>query len=82
MLASPFYPTTPAFSTHADDSPAYRPSKTLEDFKTLLPPVEFVEGSSSGTLAVAEGRYEPINVPAAKPAKPQVRRTTRARRPR
>lgn len=34
----------------------------MEAFNSLLPPpIEFVEGSSSGTLAVAEGKYEPIN---------------------
>jgi ubiquitin carboxyl-terminal hydrolase 36/42 len=59
LVATPLHP--PSFSTqHAsEDSSQYRPS---QDFKSLLPPIEFVEGSSSGGLAVPEGRYEPINV--------------------
>ncbi|KAF8914202.1 hypothetical protein CPB84DRAFT_1669630 [Gymnopilus junonius] len=62
MLASPFLPSA-VFSQHPSDDPLqYRPSKDMEAFNSLLPPpVEFVEGSSSGTLAVAEGKYEPIN---------------------
>ncbi|KAJ3501410.1 hypothetical protein NLJ89_g9350 [Agrocybe chaxingu] len=52
------------FSTQpgSDDPLHYRPAKDLETFNSLLPPpIEFVEGSSSGTLAVAEGKYEAIN---------------------
>ncbi|CAA7260068.1 unnamed protein product [Cyclocybe aegerita] len=63
MLASPFLPPT-MFSTQpsSDDPLHYRPAKDLETFNSLLPPpIEFVEGSSSGTLAVAEGKYEAIN---------------------
>jgi ubiquitin carboxyl-terminal hydrolase 36/42 len=58
LLATPLHP--PSFSAQrtSEDSPQYRPS---QDFKSLLPPIEFVEGSSSGVLAVPEGRYEPIN---------------------
>lgn len=49
-----------ALETH--DLAQYRPAKDLETFNSLLPPpIEFVEGSSSGTLAVAEGKYKPIN---------------------
>ncbi|KAI0068567.1 hypothetical protein BV25DRAFT_1772554, partial [Artomyces pyxidatus] len=62
MLASPLYPAS--FSPHhpQDDSAQYRPAKDKEAFIKLLPPaVEFVEGSSSGTLALVEGKYEPIN---------------------
>jgi hypothetical protein len=49
---------------HSDrEHHSYRPAKNLEAFNSLLPPaVEFVEGSSTGALAVAEGKYEPINV--------------------
>ncbi|PPQ66570.1 hypothetical protein CVT26_009470 [Gymnopilus dilepis] len=63
MLASPFLPSAPFASQHApEDSMQYRPSKDMDAFNSLLPPpIEFVEGSSSGTLAVAEGKYEPIN---------------------
>ncbi|KAI0720329.1 hypothetical protein C8T65DRAFT_567932 [Cerioporus squamosus] len=57
MLASPLLPS-PRF---AEDT-SYRPSKDLESFNKLLPPpIEFIEGSSSGVLAVAEGKYQPIN---------------------
>lgn len=58
LLATPLHPHS--FSTqHAlEDSSKYR---TSQDFKSLLAPIEFVEGSSSGGLAVPEGRYEPIN---------------------
>lgn len=50
---------TPFFSpqTTAEDSP-YGPP---QDFKSLLPPIEFVEGSSTGNFAVPEGKYTPIN---------------------
>ncbi|KAK2466050.1 hypothetical protein APHAL10511_001692 [Amanita phalloides] len=58
----------PASSTaftpsHPSDEPhQYRPARDLESFNKLLPPpIEFVEGSSSGMLAVPEGKYEPIN---------------------
>ncbi|OBZ77162.1 Ubiquitin carboxyl-terminal hydrolase 42 [Grifola frondosa] len=58
MLASPLLPS-PGFS---EDASQYRPVKDLEAFNKLLPPpIEFVEGSSSGTLAIAEGKYQPIN---------------------
>jgi ubiquitin carboxyl-terminal hydrolase 36/42 len=58
LLATPVHP--PSFSTQhtSEDSSQYRPS---QDFKALLPPIEFIEGSSSGALAVPEGKYEPIN---------------------
>lgn len=66
LLATPLH--LPSFSTQhtSEDSSQYRPS---QDFKSLLPPIEFVEGSSSGGLAVPEGRYEPIN---ATPKAPKV----------
>ena len=63
VLASQVFSTSP-FSVHnpTDERGQYRPAKNVEAFNSLLPPpVEFVEGSSSGTLAVAEGKYEPIN---------------------
>jgi ubiquitin carboxyl-terminal hydrolase 36/42 len=52
------------FSTQssADEPLHYHPAKDLDTFNSLLPPpIEFIEGSSSGMLAVAEGKYEPIN---------------------
>lgn len=64
MLASPLLLPPPLFSSgHGnDESMSYGPAKDLESFNSLLPPpIEFVEGSSAGTLAVAEGKYEPIN---------------------
>ncbi|EAU84350.1 Usp36 protein [Coprinopsis cinerea okayama7 len=63
MLASPLLPAPPTFGPQpaSDD---YRPAKDIEAFNNLLPPpVEFVEGSSSGAYAVPEGKYKPINVP-------------------
>lgn len=71
MLASPLLPIQPSFTT-ADDSLQYRPSKDKEAFNSLLPPpIEFVEGSSSGALAVPPGKYEPINA-SPKAVKPNV----------
>ena len=63
MLVSPLLPTPP-FSTQllSDDPAQLKPSKDIDAFNSLLPPpIEFVEGSSSGVLAVAEGKYDPIN---------------------
>lgn len=58
LLATPIHP--PSFSAQhpSEDSSQYRPA---QDFKSLLAPIEFVEGSSTGGLAVPEGKYEPIN---------------------
>ena len=64
MLASPLYPAPPPFSPqHTSEDPLqYRPSRDLEAFNNLLPPpIEFIEGSSSGALAIPEGKYHPIN---------------------
>lgn len=63
MLASPLYPTSSfAPQLASDDHSQFRPARDIEAFNNLLPPpIEFVEGSSSGALAVAEGKYEPIN---------------------
>ncbi|KAF9534687.1 hypothetical protein CPB83DRAFT_780398 [Crepidotus variabilis] len=72
MLASPLMPAPAMFSAQmgTEDSLHYRPAKDLETFNSLLPaPIEFIEGSSSGTLAVAEGKYEPIN------ASPKIQKT-------
>lgn len=80
MLAAPLQP---AAVLESRDLAQYRPVKDIETFNTLLPPpIEFVEGSSSGTFAVAEGKYQPINgsgsgTPKA-PAKPEVCTTSHA----
>ena len=63
MLASPIFPP-PSFSPRGQSNNLsnYKPAKDIEAFKSLLPPpIEFLEGSSSGALAVPEGKYEPIN---------------------
>jgi len=62
MLALPLHPTSIASHQSPETVSQYRPAKDIESFNKLLPPVvEFVEGSSSGTLLIAEGRYEPVN---------------------
>ncbi|KAG6903411.1 hypothetical protein C0995_005434 [Termitomyces sp. Mi166 len=77
MLASPLLPAAPVFTTsHASDDTSlqYRPARDKEAFNSLLPPpIEFVEGSSSGALAVPPGKYEPINASpkASKPDRPE-----------
>lgn len=59
MLAAPLQPAA-VLDSH--DLAQYRPVKDIESFNALLPPpIEFVEGSSSGVFAVAEGKYQPIN---------------------
>jgi len=52
------------FSTqsNADEIAHYRPAKDIETFNSLLPaPIEFIEGSSSGTLTAAGNKYEAVN---------------------
>jgi len=62
MLALPLYPTSIAPHQSPETVSQYRPAKDVESFNKLLPPaVEFVEGSSSGTLLIGEGRYDPVN---------------------
>ena len=70
MLASPLYPALSFSPQQTSDSPSqYRPARDLEDFNNLLPPpIEFIEGSSTGVLTVAEGKYPPINVRPKTPA--------------
>ncbi|KAJ6515632.1 Usp36 protein, partial [Mycena sanguinolenta] len=69
MLASPLYAAPAPFTPEGA-----KYSKDIDSFNKLLPPpVEFIEGSS--TLAVPEGKYEPINV-TPKPAKPERPRQT------
>ena len=70
MLAAPILPSS-AFSGSRDLAD-YRPVKDLEAFNALLPPpIEFVEGSSSGLFVIDEGKYQPING-TPKPARPEV----------
>ncbi|THV08306.1 cysteine proteinase [Dendrothele bispora CBS 962.96] len=67
MLVAPRLPQS-VLSPPSEESLQYRPSKDLESFNSLLPPpVEFIEGSSTSSLAVAEGKYEPINATPSKP---------------
>ncbi|KAJ7232212.1 hypothetical protein B0H12DRAFT_1261739 [Mycena haematopus] len=56
MLASPLYAAPAPFTPEGA-----KYTKDIDSFNKLLPPpIEFIEGSSS--LAVPEGKYEPINV--------------------
>ena len=58
-IVSPMLPTP---QPTLEDGMQYRPEKDLAAFKSLLPPeIEFMEGSSTGALAVPPGKYEPIN---------------------
>lgn len=60
MLAAPLQSTS-AF-TDSDIGTQYRPAKDLQAFNALLPPaIEFVKGSSTGTISPGEGKYQPIN---------------------
>jgi hypothetical protein len=71
MLALPLYPAS--IGPHQSSEPQFRPAKDIETFNKLLPPVvEFVEGSSSGTLLIAEGKYEPVNGSPKAKARPEV----------
>ncbi|KAH9060963.1 cysteine proteinase [Lactarius vividus] len=73
MLASPLYPASIGPHQSPDSVSQFRPAKDIESFNKLLPPVvEFVEGSSSGTLLIAEGKYEPVNGSPKVKAKPEV----------
>ncbi|KAK7061944.1 ubiquitin carboxyl-terminal hydrolase [Favolaschia claudopus] len=69
MLASPLYASPAPFNAEG-----VKYTKDIDSFNKLLPPpIEFIEGSSSGTLAVPEGKYEPINATpkAGKPERPR-----------
>jgi len=73
MLASAPFPIL-SFSPQqtSEDASQYRPVRDIEAFNSLLPPpIEFIEGSSSGALAVPEGQYTPVNV-SPKASKPDV----------
>jgi hypothetical protein len=73
MLALPLYPASIGPHQSPETVPQYRPAKDIESFNKLLPPVvEFVEGSSSGTFLIAEGRYEPVNGSPKAAAAPEV----------
>ena len=62
MLAAPLQSTS-AFD-HSDIGTQYRPAKDIQAFNALLPPaIEFVKGSSTGTIATSDGKYQPINAP-------------------
>jgi ubiquitin carboxyl-terminal hydrolase 36/42 len=69
MLASPLYASPAPFTPEGT-----KYTKDIDSFNKLLPPpIEFIEGSSSGALAVPEGKYEPINA-TPKAGKPEVSR--------
>jgi len=73
MLALPLYPTSITPHQSPETGSQYRPAKDVESFNKLLPPaVEFVEGSSSGTLLIGEGRYDPVNSSPKSPSGPEV----------
>ncbi|KAH6915109.1 Usp36 protein [Coprinopsis sp. MPI-PUGE-AT-0042] len=81
MLASPLLPA-PTFGLQPREDD-FRPAKDIETFNSLLPPpVEFVEGSSSGAYAIPAGKYRPINVPSSpkstrfEPSEPAAERPT------
>lgn len=62
MLATPLLPILPFASQHSENATQYRPVKDAEAFNALLPPaIEFIEGSSTGALALPETKYQPIN---------------------
>ena len=63
MLAAPLQSTS-AFNEPTDIGTQYRPAKDIQAFNALLPPaIEFVKGSSTGTIATPDGKYQPINAP-------------------
>lgn len=73
MLALPLYPTPLTSHQPPQTVSQCGPAKDIESFNKLLPPVvEFVEGSSSGTLLIGEGRYEPVNGSPKSPAASEV----------
>ncbi len=73
MLALPLYPASIGPRQSPENVSQFRPAKDIESFNQLLPPVvEFVEGSSSGTLLIAEGKYEPVNGSPKAKARPEV----------
>ncbi|KAI6035036.1 Usp36 protein [Pisolithus orientalis] len=58
MLASPLCPT-PFSQLASDDHSQLRPAKDIEAFNSLLPPpIEFIEGSSTGALALHTGTID------------------------
>ena len=62
MLVTPLFQTSPFSAQRSEDATQYRPVKDVEAFNAILPPaIEFVEGSSSGSLGVLDVGYEPIN---------------------
>ena len=62
LLAAPFLPAAFSPQPASEEFSQYRPAKDIDAFNNLLPPpIEFVEGSSTGALAAADGKYEPIN---------------------
>lgn len=61
MLASPLQPVVPFGKSQSENPTLYRPTKDCEAFRALVPPVEFIEGSSTGAVAILDSKYVPIN---------------------
>ncbi|KAF9780262.1 Usp36 protein [Thelephora terrestris] len=60
MLAAPLYPTSSFSPLKPGEETQLKPTKDLEAFNALLPPIEFIEGSSTGSI-FDEANYTPIN---------------------
>lgn len=61
MLAAPLHPASSFSPLKPGEEIQLKPAKDLEAFNALLPPpIEFVEGSSTGSM-FDESKYTPIN---------------------
>jgi ubiquitin carboxyl-terminal hydrolase 36/42 len=61
MLAAPLHPASSFSPLQPGEETQLKPAKDLEAFNALLPPpIEFVEGSSTGPM-LDETKYTPIN---------------------
>ena len=61
MLAAPLNPTSSFSPLKPGEEIQLKPAKDLDAFNALLPPpIEFVEGSSTGSM-FDEAKYTPIN---------------------
>jgi ubiquitin carboxyl-terminal hydrolase 36/42 len=62
MLAAPLHPQSSFSPLKPGEEIQLKPAKDLDAFNALLPPpIEFEEGSSTGSL-FDESKYTPINV--------------------
>jgi hypothetical protein len=61
MLAAPLHPASSFSTLQPGEEIQLKPAKDLDAFNALLPPpIEFVEGSSTG-LMFDDTKYTPIN---------------------